>query len=692
MTRRHLARPARLFFALCFVSTSAVLVPHVDAATVSFLGVAAGDASSTTATVWTRALPSGEWLDLEITADPAFKRGVKHLDNACMTDSAKDSTCKHTLTDLDSETVYYYRFVASSGDMSIVGRFKTAPTANKRAPLHFAFSGDNDGLIRPYALATQIPAQKLDFYVNLGDVIYETASNLTLSGAHNGAAWLNSPSVALSGPASTLNGDPNGTAVANTCRNNGTWATQAQLKADYEKKYRENFLPVNTGGQNSLQVLYAAQGNYTTWDNHELGNRQYINGGAPAGGPIGGATFNNMPTGCGVDARSNGTGNVGNVNDVNVSAADYMNRSLGFQTLQSVFLGYQPISDRGPIVAPNDSRTNGTQQLYFAQKWGKNAIYVHTDSRSYRDLRLKSANGSADDTGARAANLNRTYLGATQLAWLKDTLLEAQQAGTRWKFVTISDPIDQIGPIGGTLSLSNLPCFYSTGCNPDGSPLVAGTPVYGPVASDGGKSYQGGYRAERNDLLKFIADNHIVNVVFIATDDHQNRVNELQYSPTGDTENQSSYVKVPSVFSIVAGPLGATGPDLITNHTFAMAQQYVNSLVAAQEAAGVESFGLVGYPGLHDLVRDGDPTADTNPQAVDFYSPDTFNFTVFDVNKNGKTLTVTSIGMNATSQNVGIEYVDGPKARTIFSFKVDAVKGKGDGDDDNDDNDDNDDQ
>src|SRR6185369_4989430 len=116
MTRRHLARPARLFFALCFVSTSAVLVPHVDAATVSFLGVAAGDASSTTATVWTRALPSGEWLDLEITADPAFKRGVKHLDNACMTDSAKDSTCKHTLTDLDSETVYYYRFVASSGD------------------------------------------------------------------------------------------------------------------------------------------------------------------------------------------------------------------------------------------------------------------------------------------------------------------------------------------------------------------------------------------------------------------------------------------------------------------------------------------------------------------------------------------------------------------------------------------------
>ena len=41
---------------------------------------------------------------------------------------------------------------------------------------------DIDGLIRPYALASVIPAQNLDFFVNLGDVIYENASNLTVSG------------------------------------------------------------------------------------------------------------------------------------------------------------------------------------------------------------------------------------------------------------------------------------------------------------------------------------------------------------------------------------------------------------------------------------------------------------------------------------------------------------------------------
>jgi hypothetical protein len=57
---------------------------------------------------------------------------------------------------------------------------------------------------------------------------------------------------------------------------------------------------------------------------------------------------------------------------------------------------------------------------------------------------------------------------------------------------------------------------------------------------------------------------------------------------------------------------------------------------------------------------------------VDFYSPDTFNFTVLDVTPNGQTLTVSSIGMNSTGQNVGIEYANGPQANTIFTFKIDV--------------------
>jgi hypothetical protein len=430
----------------------------------------------------------------------------------------------------------------------------------------------------------------------------------------------------------------NGIPVAGT-----TFATQSQLFANYSKKYRENFLPVNTGGQNSLQMLYAAQGNYTTWDNHELGNRKYIDGGAPAGGSVGGLLGNDMPTGRGVDARNNGAGNPGNVNDVNTSMSDFMNRSVGFLTLQQVFLNYQPMADRGSVLAPLDPRTNGTKRLYSAQYWGKNVIYINTDSRSYRDIRIKTGNAGADDTTApRADNPGRTYLGATQLAWLERTLLDAQDAGTTWKFVSVSDPVDQIGGIGS--------------------------------GADSGKSYIGGYRAERNALLKFIADHQVSNVVFLSTDDHQNRINELTYSPTGQTDLQSSYVKVPYCFSIVAGPLGATGPDMITDHSFANIKTLADALANAEIAAGVEPIGLQGYPGLHDVIREGDSAADANREAVDFYSPDTFNFTVLDVSKNGKQLTVTSVGMNATAQNAGAEYTAASPARAVLSFKIHAAK------------------
>jgi uncharacterized protein YjiK/phosphodiesterase/alkaline phosphatase D-like protein len=624
-----------------------------------FLGVAAGDAEVNSAVLWTRVNGTQSvTLTAQVSTSATFSGTPLSFTGA--TDASRDSILKIAATGLSPDTRYYYRFVVSgTGERSLTGTFKTPPSPNASAPLHFGFSGDNDGLMRPYSLATVIPAQNLDFYLNLGDVIYENASNLTTSGPHNGQPWLNSPSVALSNDSLSLNGIPRAFIPGGA-----PFATRAQLKADYEKKYRENFLPVNVDGQNSLQVLYAAQGNYTTWDNHELGNRKYIDGGAPAGGSVGGAAGTDSPTGRGVDARAytgsntGGSGNVNNVNDAAdlLSSADlanaggFMNKAAGFLALENVFLSYQPIADRGTVNAPNDPRTNGTRQLYSAVRWGKNGVFINTDSRSYRDIRLKTADAAADDNGARADNTKRTYLGVTQLAWLKQQLLDAQNSGTTWKFVSISDPIDQLGPIGGAL-----------------------TGTITTVNADGGKAYMGGYRAERNDLLKFIADNRITNVVFLSTDDHQNRINEVYYSPTGQTNAQSNYVKVPYAFSIVCGPLGATGPETITDHSFANIKAIADNLAAAQVAAGIDPIGLQNYPGLRDLAREGDATAGTNPQPVDFYSPDTFNFTVLDVSANGKTLTVSSMGMNATAQNSGVEYINGPQARTIFSFKVDGL-------------------
>src|SRR5262249_50544628 len=106
---------------------------------------------------------------------------------------------------------------------------------------------------------------------------------------------------------------------------------------------------------------------------------------------------------------------------------------------------------------------------------------------------------------------------------------------------------------------------------------------------------------------------------------------------------------------------------------FANIKAIADTLATAQTAASIDPIRLQNYPGLHDLVRDGDPAAGTSPQPVDFYSPVTFNFTVLDVSAHCKTLTVNSVRMNSTAPNAGIEYANGPQARTLFTLQIGAL-------------------
>lgn len=232
-------------------------------ASVSFLGVAAGDATTDDVTVWTRAKdesnPQPTAINVQISRDPTFTSGVNTL-LAGTADAPTDYTVKTNVAGLESATLYYYRFQTLDASVtSNIGKFKTVPDAKAKVAVHFAFSGDCDGLIRPYALASQVPAKNLDFFMFDGDTEYETSASI------------GSPAVHSTGNI------PDPTVIAAT-------ATDSQLFDDFSRKYREQFLPVNVGGQNCLQPFFAGQGNYTAYDNHELGNKQYINGGAPAGG------------------------------------------------------------------------------------------------------------------------------------------------------------------------------------------------------------------------------------------------------------------------------------------------------------------------------------------------------------------------------------------------------------------------
>ncbi len=566
-------------------------LPQIAQATVVYTGVAAGDATSDSAIVWTRTTDSANGqgiatnLKVQVSPEPNFRSRTVFFTGA--TDPNRDYTLKLPVGGLKSGTRYYYRFQAIDGSLSPVGTFKTAPNPRERAAVRFGFSGDADGQWRPYASTQNFNQQNLDYFIFLGDTIYETKTALSAATA-----------------------DP--------------LANPTQALADYHRKYREQFFPVTSGGFPGLRTLFAAQGNYTLLDNHELWNKQFINGGAPAGTPMG----------AGVDATNT-------LFDANTTGT-FINQTPGFKTLLQAYSDYQPLRER-TISAPEDPRTNGTQKLYFARIWGANSVFINLDDRSYRDIRLKTAAG-ADDTGSRADNPNRTMLGKTQLAWFKKVLLDAQARDITWKIVALSSPIDQVG-------------------------------------GDGGKSWIGGYRVERREILKFITDNQIQNVVFLSTDDHQNRVNELTYLE--NPSDPTSLKVVPHTFTIVAGPLGAGGPDAITDHSFPNLKKLADTLVADEVAKGINPIGLdPQYPGLINVVREGDPNANSRREAIDFYSPDTFNYATLDISQDGKVLSVKVYGINSYGANTFPEPSQTGPVREILGFQVKAtpqrpVQGRG---------------
>ena len=501
----HLKRTSLRLLLIVATIAGCVFLAHVDgsvkasiASSIVYTGIAAGDATENSAILWTRTAQASDLqgvvqpLIIEVTTDRAFKKIDRTFKSS--TQAERDYTLKLEVKRLASSTHYYYRFRTPGGATSQIGRFTTAPKSQAAVPVKFGFSGDADGKWRPYPLAQAFTQLKLDFFIFIGDTIYETKSSI---------------STAATDPAVNL---------------------PLALK-DYHRKYRENLDPIEPNGLPSLQPLFAAQGNYTLFDNHELGNHQYSEGGAAAGAD-----------GKGVDGNAPS-------NDINTSGT-FINQTPGFKTLVRAYSDYQPIRER-IISVPTDPRTDRTQQLYFAQRWGANGIVINLDDRSYRDIRLKTATGK-DDAGTRADNPQRTMLGKTQLAWFEQTLRQAQADGVRWKIVAISSPSDEMG-------------------------------------DDGGKSWAGGYRSERNRLLKFIADERIENVVFLSTDDHQYRVNELSYLP--DLTKPSQHQLVPHCWTIVAGPIGAGGPEKLMNRSFQTIRNRSTS-TSPNPVAGVKTLPL----------------------------------------------------------------------------------------------------
>jgi phosphodiesterase/alkaline phosphatase D-like protein len=170
----------------------------------------------------------------------------------------------------------------------------------------------------------------------------------------------------------------------------------------------------------------------------------------------------------------------------------FVNDQALYSNAVTAFSQYDAIEEK-TYSGTGDPRFDGKPDLYRYDTYGSDAALFVVDTRSFRDAELPER--SPIDTPAFLAasfDPTRTILGDVQLAQFEHDLLDAQNKGITWKFVNISVPIQNLGPI---------------------------------LAADRFE----GYEAERNQILKFINDNHIENVVFVSAEAHTYSVNNLTY-------------------------------------------------------------------------------------------------------------------------------------------------------------------
>src|SRR4029077_15518540 len=144
------------------------------------------------------------------------------------------------------------------------------------------------------------------------------------------------------------------------------------------------------------------------------------------------------------------------------------------------------------------------------------------------------------------------------------------------------------------------------------------------------------------------------------------RVTQLQYQ--ADPNSSASKTLVPGAFQLLAGPIGASGPDGVTDHSFATIQMASAQRNAVQIALKEPALGLpANFPGLRNVFRQGDPNAAASPSPVDFSSPGAFNYMVIDVAEDG-TLTVAAWGIPSYRQNTFPQ--DAIEATPVLGFQI----------------------
>ncbi len=264
-----------------------------------------------------------------------------------------------------------------------------------------------------------------------------------------------------------------------------------------------------------------------------------------------------------------------------------------------------------------DPRTTLKRKLYREHRYGKQAVVLMLDARSFRDVALPPANpldpSSVQNFLISAFDPSRTMLSAKQLSDVQADLLAAEQDGVRWKFVLVPEPIQNLGVVS---------------------------------ASDRFE----GYAAERTKLLAFIAQNQIKNVVFVAADIHGSLVNDLSY------QTAPGQPQIPiKAFEITTGPVAYDAPfgPTVVGLAFQLGlisqQQFdlYNSLPTPGKDAFVR--GLVDQQllplGYNPIGLEGSSLSATLLEGS-YVATHVYGWSEFDIEASSGALTVTTFGVD----------------------------------------------
>ncbi|MDX2114465.1 MAG: alkaline phosphatase D family protein [Planctomycetota bacterium] len=330
---------------------------------------------------------------------------------------------------------------------------------------------------------------------------------------------------------------------------------------------------------------------------------------------------------------------------------NFINETPLFNTGIQAFEEYNPLNPERYANTGVDPRMDGKVKLGRTRTYGKDAMIATLDTRTFRDQGLPAANpldpASVTNYLVQSFNPTRTLLGGRQLADVKSDLLNAQASGTTWKFVMVPEPIQNLGVLN---------------------------------ASDRFE----GYAAERADLLRFIDQNDIQNVVFVAADIHGTLVNNLTYqNGPGQSQISSGAWEIttgslaydapfgPTVAGIAAnlGVPGAIPLGVYNSLPVAQREAYIQGLINAQiTPLGYDPLGLQGS-GIPATLLQGGYTA-TN----------TYGWTEFDIDPLTQALTVTTYGIPYYTEAdllANPSLIAGLQPQIVSQFVVQAVPAPG---------------